>query len=391
MPDIVPTADDGREPTASALPSVTAAAVPSLCPVRTSAGGDPDFPVGSVISMAFDDEYLSRLYRLDLRNQSVEPYLADLPRGYVEKIHTSPDGRWLAFVFEENDATHAVGKQIVTASGDEQNPRMMPLPTDLEAVELSQWLLDGQRITAYPPFDQAQLPGNRPDRMLVIEPFSSETNTLETAFPYEASELWEYWGRLGGSVAYDSSLSRAVYLDDATHWVLFDVQKSTVLWRAFLFGVPFPAWAADGSGFAYPIFLNGLGGAPDPSAEANDVGLVVVSREGQEWHSPSVAKVKTGITTYGISPHGRYVWFRVEDGTLPPGLYVWDRQSDRLLDCFVTSAVDPIWSTSDEQFIVQPTGSPGSATFVWIVDMESSTYVEAPMAGTHPVAWLHVP
>jgi len=338
--------------------------------------------------MAIDDEYLNRLFRLDLPTQTVTPYLAELPRGYVETIHTSPDGRWLAFAFEENDATHAVGKLIVTASGDDQNSHIVAVPAGLEAVELSQWVIDSQRITAYPPFDQAQLPGLRPDRILIIEPFSGQTTTLTTVFPYESSELSEYWGRLGGSVAYDSSLSRAVYMDDATHWVLYDVQGSTVLWRAFLFGVPFPAWAADGSGFAYPVFLDGPGGSRDPSSDLNDVGLVMVSREGQEWHSPSLAKVKTAITTYGVSPHGRYVWYRLEDGTLAPGLYIWDRQNDRVLDCFLTSVVDPVWSTIDEQFIVQPTGS---ATSVWIVDMESGTYVEAPMADMVPVAWLRDP
>jgi hypothetical protein len=357
------------------------------CPTRTDSWAASEESADYLVLNDSDERFIDRLYRLRFIGNTLETFLQELPRGYVEKAITSPDGQWVAFTHEENSDNQAIAKRLVVASADGRIYVQLLSNSDW-SMALSHWESDNQHVVAYAPFDEASLPGLRPDKIYLINPFAESREVLSLTFKYSSDELWEFWRGLGGSVAYDPTMSRVVILDDAVTWVLYDVEGAQELWRSFLFGVPYPAWNKSGTAFAFPVFVNGEGGARDPSAVVDQVGFEIVNRDGEVMRTGPIVSVETSIQFYGLSPTGRYIWFHVSDGPLRPGLYLWDIAATELIDCFVDSTIDPIWSPSGNQFLIKATPPDGSPSALRIVDLESQIYFETLPTRANPIAWL---
>lgn len=249
------------------------------------------------------------------------------------------------------------------------------------------WLNDRQLIFNVT-FLQPETAGqDTPQHFLVLEPFTGEQQTLAAEFPNifdwtgPATEWDAPWNQ--SHVAYNSSLTHAVYLGEKTlKYSLWDLARGKEV--ASLLSLQDhsgpPRWSPDGSRF----LMLGFKGDPANLPAQFDYQLYLVDTQGRMTSLDQGQK--WSYDGYFWSPSGRSIalFLYQENGT--DRLALFDTQTKKFTDTclsftpdrsFVTLA--PVWSPDETQLILQdqvarPEG--GFLSRLILVDLVKETAVQ---------------
>jgi len=392
-----------REPTLT--PKVISSPTQTLTPTPPSESACPSrdeidllsdiLALGMMIFFDADETAgIVRFYSLSSSKSSPVSFLDDSSRAILSDYRVSPDGKWLAFVRARLDSEGVRHDELVLTASKYQEQQIIPWDTKTWG-DLQGWLADSQQVVIAPPFDDNLLPAERPDKIIVFDPFAGQQHYISPSFPYSGGSIYDYWKYIGMSVVYDPTLNRVVYIDDEQTLVLWDVQGSRELWRFVSPGIiadnPAPVWAPNGAVMALATRLN-----PEETLDdSSKFEFLFISQEGKVTRSqpfPHYLGLERGLTSW--SPNGRYLsfyWNAV--GHKEKQLFLWDTKMQEFLDyCLTDVASEPIWSPDSRQFIVEADPSIGTDSSkvyrTLVVDVESNRIVQLNSNSYSPVAWI---
>jgi hypothetical protein len=223
------------------------------------------------------------------------------------------------------------------------------------------WLNDRQLIFNFT-FLQAEPAGqDTPQHFLVLDPFSGEQQSLVAEFP----DIFDWTGPAAGwdapwnesRVAYNSSLTHAVYLGEQTlKYSLWDFARGKEV--ASLLSLQDhsgpPRWSPDGSRF----LMLGFKGDPTNIPAQLNYHLYLVDTKG------SLASLDQGLKWnydgYFWSPSGRSIALFLYQENDTDRLVLYDTQTKKFKDTclnftpnrsFIT--LSPVWSPDENQLILQ--------------------------------------
>jgi dipeptidyl aminopeptidase/acylaminoacyl peptidase len=291
----------------------------------------------------------------------------------------SPDRKWLAY----RDL-----KRLFIVSPDNQPRKIYSWKENWGAIN---WLGNQRLAIGLQQLSEQNDLVKRSSTLLILDAFSGKSEVLSPDFPgiYDLYPLpsWDGWGE----TAYDSALSRVVYLQGGAsgpiNYVLWDIkhQQSLAVFEIAGELTTVPRWSPDGQSFAFaPSLLL-------PIEKWPLYEIYKVSKDGQ-------ATQLTHLTDYypwvyipdlSWSPDQRFIafWYShwAENGEpdfnshYTQYLAVLDLSNDRVTDyCVVGEPAaeiglrknpPPLWSPDSKQLVVQSQYS-GSHSQVVLVDIE---------------------
>lgn len=300
--------------------------------------------------------------------------------GYQPNI-VSPDGKWLAYEAEQEDANGKSDKFIKVISSDGQLLRSIPKQEHWRG--LNHWL-DAERIVMDYWFNSDGTPDWQTDsKDVVVNVVTGETVYMD----FSALDIFSDKGKF---TSYDSTLTRMVYLrntpGEPTSMVLWDLKANQELWRMEIgdqLWYIHPRWSPDGMYFA-------IGGPPKlyaPTFELFVVGLDGGAR--QLTHLKEAGFKKGEIYQPQWSPDQRYIafWFA-------GSLSVFDVATGITTDHCLPSP-DPIgsqtyWSPDSKQLVFNLGDAQNRFVRVVVVDVQENWAVE--VAKNHYVTgWMTMP
>jgi WD40 repeat protein len=326
-----------------------------------------------------------------------QPLLDNRTRGIRGNFYVSPDGHTLAFVrgaiVDDQGLAH---DELVITSGETQGLKLVPWDST-NWVGLMGWLADSQRLLVAPVFDESLIPYERPDKVVVLNPWTGEHEQIDPSFPYSGEPLFDYWRSVGTSSYYDPTLLRVAYLDSEQTLVLWDRETSKELWRmsdpGIMSDTPSPVWSPNGSSMATVVRHLNPGGIPDDTTEFQ---LLSVGRNG-ETDSTDPFPYYAGLDHDLIhwSPDGRYLSFVwAAKGETKRRLLLWDTVAQRIIDyCIADPLSGSIWSPDSSQFVVQTSDKADIAvangTFRnLIIDIKDGIVYSLDTVTAAPAAWI---
>lgn len=345
---------------------------------------------GKIVLLSYTESG-NKLYALSLTDLKLASLLEDLPNGIFGDFDVSPNGNWLALLHESSMGARA-SHELILLSGDGQT-HITPWDKQRWTLSIAGWLSDNQHLAIWPPFDDRRLLLERPDKIVVYNPFTHQQKLIAPTFHYTTELLFDYWRRVGHSVVYNADLSRAVYLDDEYTLVVWDIAQSRELWR---WNDPInvltqnPVWSPDGHHLALTkVVTDGQNGPWISILLVNSSGAVTQSR-------PLIPSAELA-SDMRWSPDGRYIfflWRSTENELLH--LVLWDATGDKVIDCVANVAELPVWSPAGSQFLIRLRASGGAATpdpdtgletIIVDMDLQKAFRLPNPLAD-EPIAWM---
>lgn len=229
-------------PTETPLPTVTSTPEPTatapdmktVCP--QIAFGKENIATGRLLLVDYDTD---RIVAVDLdAMKASEPISADDEK--VISVSMSPNGNWVAYE-ALNKSTNET-EIVVKGVGGITEEKEIHIPWKQNKGMLGYWLSNDAIIL--------KLWSNDYHRVLIMNPFSSESKELVADFPSMFFDPLDWNGV--GPFAYNSTLTKVVYADFNQNYVMWDIDTSEPLLTlqsiSFInFFTKAPQWTLDGT------------------------------------------------------------------------------------------------------------------------------------------------
>jgi hypothetical protein len=351
---------------------------------------------------AGDEATDSGLLALDNAQGALKPFLPEIAAGILFGAVVSPDGRWLAMQRVQSTSDGRELYELIVTSHDPA--AMLVLPWDREHwADLRGWVSDNRQLMVLPFFNDDQLPFVRPDELILFDIASYAQQRLTPEFPYTDDGLVDYWREIGGSVLYDPTLTRVVYLDDDSILVLWNLREGREEWRFtypfMMTDLPAPVWSPDGQKLVQAVQSVAPGVLPD---EHSPLELRITGASGAVTQHVVTGYefLKQFPNAMSWSPNGRYVSFFYsplpQEGPYISGvsLLLWDTATETVLDyCLAATGSLPVWAPDSSQFIVNVFEHETTETASFrtlLADVDLGRVLEIGGIENPPTAWLRI-
>jgi len=381
--------------TSSPTPKDTAIAR-RVCPIHELESAPEFYESGVVVFANMTGQMLgtdSDLYSLSVPEMTLQPFLADLSRGIFTDFRVSPEGKWLAFVHEKLDGQHMLGHDLILATSHPEDRKSVPWDEKSWAYDLNGWTTDGKGLLITPRFSDDMRPPERPDAIIILDPFTGRQQRMSLLFPNAGSFYPDYWKQVGMSAVYAPTLNHVAYLEDGQAVVLWDIKNLREVWRftdSQLAEIEVPTWSPDGQILTL-VELDPKGAV---LSQRSSFRFLFISVNGEVSRSTALPYFAGLNPHVGWSPDSRYLYLVWTAGDNEPvTLLLWDTVAQEFIDYCLDDVTGPVWSPDSRQFVVRaavPSESSGGQGGYQdlLVYVEQGRVLELNTTPLDPVAWL---
>jgi hypothetical protein len=389
------------------LPSKADVKVEHECPTVETINSDMVSDGILILDSRVDDgneRYKSDTYMMKM--QTMEVTQINKPGKNLENFISSPNRKWIAYI-DSDSITPDPSFNLVIANSDNEVYTTLLIEDRWGAIN---WLDNEHLIIGVSSQDITNSLGALDLGFLVLNPFTGERAILQTDYPNIYSPApkpnWDGWG----VTAYNSALTKVVYLQGGEsppwHYVLWDTQyeKQVASFEVVFDFQAVPRWSPDGQQFAFSPSLSSRA-KKYPSYE-----LYSVTRDGNIHQLTHLSDYYPWVYIADLSwsPDSRYIafWFSYWENQKPS----FDSTGTRYLAILdtTTSIVTsyclngesnasigssmyppPLWSPDSKQIIVQNQIAADSFQTI-LIDIEKNHAFHI-ADNLKPVGWMISP